>query len=92
MVKYFVPQPKPAARLHPLLLGDSRKLRALQTADPLKQWWAITETRFCAQCEHLFIGREIRFYGEDDYPTHFGCPTPNCDGGFADWQYPQLHL
>jgi len=64
----------------------------LQTADPFKQWWSLSETRFCRVCEHLFIGRDIRFSGEDDFATHFGCPTPGCKGGFADWEYPRLHL
>jgi len=86
------PAPKNARSTHPLLLGDSRKLRALQDADPFTQWSSITEIRFCNVCEHPFIGRDIRFYGDEDFPTNFGCPTIGCKGGFADWKYPRLHL
>jgi hypothetical protein len=24
--------------------------------------------------------------------VHFRCPTFDCDGGFEDWEYPDLHL
>ena len=92
MVSFVVPDKDAKARLHRLLLSDSRKLRYLQNADPAKQWWSINETRFCRLCEHLFIGRDIRFWGEDDFPSLFTCPTHDCPGSFEDWEYPQLHL
>ena len=78
--------------MYPLSLTDGRKLRLLQAHDPLKQWWAIDELRFCAKCEHLFMGRDIRFFEDDNLVVHFRCPTVGCEGRFAEWQYPQLHL
>ncbi len=86
------PGTKKALTLHPLLLTDSRKLRLLQKADAFKQWWSITELRFCAACEHLFIGRDIRVFEDEHSECHFRCPSQKCEGGFAEWEYPQLHL
>jgi len=86
-----VPVDKKSA-LHRLLLTDSRKLRALRIFDPFTQWWSITEVRFCVVCERPFMGRDIRFFGEDEFPTQFECPTPGCQGGFAEWKHPRLHL
>lgn len=48
--------------------------------------------RFCAKCEHLFTGYDIRLTVGDDEKVHFHCPTLNCDGKWEDWQYPNLHL
>jgi len=73
-------------------LTDGRKLRLFQTHDPLKQWWTLNETRFCAKCEHLFIGREIKVFEDENFHVYFYCPTEGCDGAFEDWQYPQLHI
>lgn len=78
--------------LTPLLLSPGRKLRLFRDSDPFKQWWTLDETRFCAKCEHLFIGRDIKVYEDENGTVHFQCPTLRCPGGFADWQYPQLHL
>ena len=71
---------------------SGRKLKLFQASDPFKQWWSLDETRFCAKCEHLFIGREIQLSEDAKGVIHFHCPTPRCDGGWADWQYPELHL
>jgi hypothetical protein len=71
---------------------DGRRLRLFQSADPLKEWWSLDEMRFCARCERLFIGREIKLSERDDGSIEFHCPTQGCPGGWADWQYPQLHL
>lgn len=78
--------------LYPLVTTQGRKLKLLQAHDPLKQWWSLGEMRFCAKCGHLFIGREIKFFEDEDMAVHFRCPTLHCEGGFADWQYPELHL
>ena len=75
-----------------LPLTPGRKLRLFQASDPYKQWWTLEETRFCAKCEHLFIGRDIKVLEDGQGGIHFQCPTHRCDGGFADWEYPQLHL
>ena len=78
--------------MHFLPLTDGRKLRLFQENDPLKQWWSLDEMRYCARCEHLFVGREIKVFEDDDMAYHFRCPTFGCGAGFADWQYPNLHL
>lgn len=75
-----------------LFTTSGRKLKLLQAHDPFKQWWTLDEMRFCARCQHLFLGRDIRFFEDDCHVVHFGCPTFDCDGGFEDWQYPRLHL
>ena len=75
-----------------MLLTSGRKLRLFRDSDPYKQWWSLDETRFCARCEHLFLGRDVRVFEDEKGDIHFRCPTFRCDGGFADWQYPQLHL
>ena len=69
-----------------------RKLKLFQATDPYKQWWSLDELRFCAQCEHLFIGRDIRLTEDADGKIHFHCPTLNCPGTWIDWEYPELHL
>lgn len=78
--------------MHAVFLTNGRKLKLFRTSDPLKQWWSLDELRFCAKCEHLFIGREIKIFEDDDMNYHFRCPTFGCEGGFEDWQYPDLHL
>ena len=75
-----------------LLLTPGRKLRLFRDSDPYKQWWTLDEARFCARCEHLFLGRDIRVFEDERGNVRFQCPTFRCEGGFADWQYPQLHL
>ena len=78
--------------MHLLSLTKGRKLKLFQAHDPFKQWWSVDELRFCVKCEHLFIGREIKIYEDDNMVFHFRCPTHNCEGGFEDWHYPELHL
>ena len=78
--------------LSALVLTSGRKLRLFRQSDPRKQWWSLDEMRFCARCEHLFLGRDIQVLEDDGGGIHFRCPTRRCDGGFADWEYPQLHL
>jgi len=78
--------------MHPVVLTKGRKLKLFQINDPLKQWWSLDELRYCSKCEHLFIGREINVYQDDSLVYHFRCPTLKCEGGFADWEYPDLHL
>ena len=75
-----------------LALTPGRKLRLFQERDPLKQWWSLEELRFCRQCEHLFIGRQIKVFEDEGAGIHVCCPTHGCKGTFADWEYPQLHL
>ena len=75
-----------------LPLTKGRKLQLFQQHDPLKQWWSLDELRYCSKCEHLFIGRDIRISEDANMNYSFHCPTYQCDGGFADWQYPELHL
>ena len=75
-----------------LPLTAGRKLRLFQASDPYKQWWSLEELRFCAKCEHLFIGRDIKVFEDGEGGVSFACPTLGCDGTFADWEYPQLHL
>ena len=75
-----------------LALTPARKLRLFQNSDPHKWWYSIDEIRFCARCEHPFIGRDIKVFEDGDGVIHFRCPTYGCKGGFDDWQYPQLHL
>lgn len=69
-----------------------RKLKLFQESDPLKQWWSLGELRFCAKCERLFSGHDIRIMEAPDGTIRFHCPTLDCDGQWEDWQYPQLHL
>jgi len=69
-----------------------RKLKLFQQFDPLKEWWSLSETRFCAKCGHLFTGHDIRISEDKDEVLHFHCPTLRCPGQWEDWQYPQLHL
>ena len=71
---------------------EGRKLKLFQATDPYKQWWSLGEFRFCAKCEHLFTGHDIRLSEDEKGVIHFHCPTEECDGGWEDWQYPQLHL
>ena len=75
-----------------LPLTPGRKLKLFQSSDPYKQWWSLEETRFCARCEHLIIGRDIRVFEDGSGCVHFRCPTLRCEGGFGAWEYPQLHL
>jgi len=76
----------------PLPETAGRKLRLFQASDPVKHWWSLGELRFCAKCERLFSGHEIRLVPGADDCVQFRCPTLNCDGQWEDWQYPQLHL
>jgi hypothetical protein len=69
-----------------------RKLKLFQARDPLKQWWSLDEMRFCAKCEHLFIGRDIKIFEDENGELQFRCPTQGCEGGWEDWQYPELNL
>ncbi len=69
-----------------------RKLKLFQDSDPVKEWWSLGEMRFCAKCEHLFTGHDIRLSQDEDGTIRFHCPTAGCDGKWEDWQYPQLHL
>lgn len=78
--------------LYPLIVVAGRKLALLRGGDPYKQWWSLDETRFCSRCEHLFIGRDLRLFEDEKSNVHFACPTLHCEGSFADWQYPALHL
>jgi hypothetical protein len=71
---------------------DGRKLLLFRERDPLKYWWSLDEMRFCAKCEHLFLGREIRLTADDHGELFFHCPTRGCAGSWEDWQYPELHL
>ncbi len=75
-----------------LPLTAGRKLRLFQANDPGKPWCSLEETRFCARCEHLFIARQIKVFEDENGRIRFQCPTEGCPGGFADWEYPQLHL
>jgi hypothetical protein len=77
--------------VRPLITTLGRKLKLLQRHDH-KQWWSLDEMRFCARCEHLFLGREIRFLEDDDGGVAFRCPTYECGGTLPDWEYPELHL
>jgi hypothetical protein len=72
--------------------SDGLKLRLFQVSDPLKQWWSLDEMRFCARCEHIFTGRQIRLTEDEKGNVHFHCPTFGCGGTWEDWQYPELHL
>jgi hypothetical protein len=69
-----------------------RKLKLFQSSDPFKQWWSLNELRFCAKCEHLFLGRDIRLLEDDKGTIRFLCPTEGCEGTWEDWEYPELHL
>lgn len=69
-----------------------RKLKLFQASDPLKEWWSLGEMRFCAKCEHLFTGHDIKITVNQMGDLQFHCPTYRCAGQWADWQYPQLHL
>jgi hypothetical protein len=69
-----------------------RKLRLFQISDPLKHWWSLGEMRFCAKCEHLFTGHDIRISLNKNDEAQFHCPTQNCPGQWKDWEYPNLHL
>jgi hypothetical protein len=75
-----------------LPLTDGRKLQLFREHDSLKQWWSLDEMRFCAECGHLFLGRDIKVYQDERAQLHFRCPSLNCTGDWEDWQYPQLHL
>ena len=75
-----------------VFLTPGRKLRLFQEHDVQKQWWSLEETRFCRKCERLFIGRDIQVFENGRGGMRFHCPTERCDGGFADWEYPRLHL
>ena len=75
-----------------LPLTAGRKLRLFQASDPFKQWWSLEELRFCAKCERLFIGRDIKVLEDANGNITFHCPTQRCESSFADWEYPQLHL
>ncbi len=69
-----------------------RKLKLFQASDPLKQWWSLDEARICTVCGHLFLGREIKLSEDRHGVIHFHCPSLNCQGGWEDWEYPELHL
>ena len=69
-----------------------RKLRLFRESDPFKFWWSLGEMRFCAKCEHLFTGNDIRLTQTEPDVVTFHCPTPGCEGTWADWEYPELHL
>ena len=84
-------KPSPRTHARPLITTLGRKLKLLQRHDR-RQWWSIDEARFCTRCEHLFLGREIRFLEDDDSVVHFHCPTYECEGTLPDWDYPELHL
>lgn len=75
-----------------LFLTSGRRLRLLDQNDSYTQWWSLDETRFCKKCEHLIIGKDIQITLDDDETPHFACPSFRCQGTFADWEYPQLHL
>ena len=72
--------------------SDGMRLKLYQASDPLKQWYSLDEMRFCAKCEHVFTGRDIRMTEDDKGNIHFHCPTFQCDGQWPDWEYPELHL
>jgi hypothetical protein len=72
--------------------SEGLKLRLFQNSDPHKDWWSLSEMRFCARCEHLFTGRDIRLTEDEKGVVHFHCPTYGCEGTWDDWQYPELHL
>lgn len=76
----------------PAVLTPGRKLRLFQESDPLKHWWSLDEMRYCAKCEHLFIGRDLKVLEDDAGALHFRCSTLHCESGWTDWQYPELHL
>ena len=76
----------------PLPQTAGRKLKLFQASDPFKHWWSLGEMRFCAKCEHLFIGWEIKLVEDESGEIHFRCPTHGCEGGWGDWQYPELNL
>ena len=71
---------------------EGRKLKLFQASDPYKQWSSVGELRFCTKCEHLFSGHDIRIFEDEKGDVHFRCPTLGCEGRWADWDYPQLHL
>jgi len=76
----------------PLPQTEGRRLKLFQDSDPLKHWWSLSELRFCAKCERLFSGHDIRLTEDEEGAIRFHCPTLNCEGQWEDWQYPQLHL
>ncbi len=69
-----------------------RKLYLFQQSDPFKHWWSLGEMRFCAKCSQLFTGFDIRLEEDGEGKVQFHCPTPGCEGSWADWEYPELHL
>ena len=78
--------------MSPIAFTPGRKLRLFQQSDPFKQWWSLDELRYCAKCEHLFIGRDIKVLEDDEGALHFRCPSLKCESNWEDWQYPELHL
>jgi hypothetical protein len=78
--------------MHPVVTTPGGRLRIIQRHDPFKQWWSLDELRFCRKCEHLIIGRDIRILRDENDEYHFRCPTDECEGGWTEWEYPELHL
>jgi hypothetical protein len=78
--------------MSPVITTPGGRLHIIQRHDPLKQWWSLDELRFCRKCEHLIIGRDIRVLRDEDDVYYFHCPTDDCDGGWEEWEYPELHL
>jgi hypothetical protein len=72
--------------------SQGRKLLLFQQSDPFKRWWSLGEMRICRKCNRLFTGFDIRVEEAADGTIRFHCPTENCDGSWADWDYSQLHL
>ena len=71
---------------------QGRKLLLFQQSDPFKEWRSLSEMRRCAKCGHLFTGCDIQVDEEEDGTIRFRCPTVDCEGSWADWEYHQLHL
>jgi hypothetical protein len=83
---------KPDAPFSPFYTTPGRRLKIVKAHDPFKQWWSLDELRFCKKCEHLFIGREIQIFVDQEENYHFHCPTRDCESSWEHWEYPELHL
>jgi len=54
--------------------SPGRKLKLFQQRDPLKEWWSLGETRYCAKCGRLFTGHDIGISEDKDEVPAFPLP------------------
>ena len=64
---------------------DDVKWRLLKSAEGLRAWKSLDETRQCVLCECSFSGHEVRLFWDGEGAPHLGCPTHGCPATPAQW-------